>query len=106
MKNELIKEIRNHKVPAQATLEYMGETNNKFNNFNIMVNDIQNDIKTINKTLEENTCEHREIMKALKDLSEKLDKKYSAKWVERTFVAILGAVGLSVLYALLNLILN
>ena len=106
MKNDLIKEIRQHKVPAPATIQYMEESNEKFNGFTIMINNIQNDIKNINKSLEDNTSQHKEIMVCLTSLNEKLDTKYAGKWIEKTFIGIGISIGLAVLGAVLNLIIK
>ena len=104
--NQGFVEGERHRKPALETQKYMQETNNKLNGFTIMINNIQNDIKNINKSLEDNVCQHKELLEGLKILNDKLDTKYASKWVEKALVAFGGAIGLSVLYALLELILK
>lgn len=104
--NKVMKEIRSHREPAPATLKHMEEVDKKLNGFTIMINNIQNDIKNINKALEDNNCQHKEILVALEGLNDKLDTKYASKKVEGVLWAFGSAIGLAVLYAILDLVLK
>jgi len=101
----------NERGMAKPTSKCLAVYNEKMNKFNIMVNNIKNDISNIKQSLEdgketevENMKQHKDILAALAGLDEKLDTKYAGKWVEKIFVVGLTTVGVTIIGAILSLI--
>jgi len=101
----------NERGMAKPTSKCLAVYNEKMNKFNIMVNNIKNDISNIKQSLEdgketeaENIKQHNDILTALTGLDEKLDTKYAGKWVEKIFVVGLTTVGVTIIGAILSLI--
>ena len=97
---------------AKPTSKCLVAYNEKMNKFNIMVNNIKNDISNIKDCLAENKIteekneeKHDDIINKLTALNDKLDTKYAGKWVEKSFIVGISTVGVAIIGAILSLII-
>ena len=70
------------------------------------INSLDKTVAVIKKTIEDGFAQNSKEHGSLETLVKDIEAKKAGKWVEKVMIAILSAIGMAVVYAFINLVIN
>lgn len=90
-----LKKISQGDIPAPQTLEFMEKVN-------IQMTKFEGQIESVCSKLDQNACEHKEIMEKMDKFIDGCEKKFATKLTEKIVYIIVGIFALAALYFIFN----